>query len=149
MPSYLGVFTLAVIAVTITFSLAQVAWITGSIRASRAIHERLTRSMLRTTFRFLDRTPVGRILQRFTQDIHSIDGPLSERTQNTFQLTAQLIQRMVVIVIFVPAFLVPGLLLAAAGIAMAHLYIKAQLPVKRCANWVHFIELCNANISAM
>lgn len=135
LPSYLGVFTLAVIAVTVAFSLAQVTWISGSIRASRAIHERLSRSILRTTLRFLDKTPVGRILQRFTQDIRSVDGPLSERMQNTFQLTAQLVQRMVIIVIFVPVFLIPGVLLAAVGIAVARLYIKAQLPIKRCANW--------------
>jgi len=71
-------------------------------------------------------------MQRFTQDIHCIDRPISQHMQNTFQLTAQLVQRIVVIVIFAPAFLIPAVGLAVAGISVAHIYIKAQLPVKRC-----------------
>lgn len=120
-------------AVTVAYSTCQVAWITGSVKASSVIHASLTRSILHTTLRFLDKTPVGRIIQRFTQDIRTIDGPLSQRANNTIQLTAQVVQKMAVIVFFTPAFLVPGVALGIIGGIVAQLYIKAQLPIKRCA----------------
>lgn len=96
------------------------------------MHERLTKAILNTTLRFLDKTPVGRILQRFTVDIRSIDGALPERTENLLGLTVNLIERMLVIVLFTPAFLLPGILLALVGNYVAQIYIKAQLPIKRC-----------------
>lgn len=111
---------------------SQFIWIGGSIRASRTMHERLTKAILNTTLRFLDRTPVGRILQRFSADIRSIDGPLPDRTENLIELTINLVERMLVIVVFTPAFLLPGMLLAIVGNYIAQIYIKAQLPIKRC-----------------
>lgn len=74
---------------------------------------------------------MGRIIQRFTMDIRAIDGPLSERTESMLQLTVHMIQRLSIIVWFTPAFLLPGAVLAVAGLTIAQLYIKAQLPVKR------------------
>lgn len=102
------------------------------------MHAALTKSILHTTLRFLDRTPVGRILQRFTQDIRSVDGALSQRLNNVIQLTATLGQKMIVIVIFTPAFLVPGVALGVIGGVVAQMYIKAQLPVKR---YLHLLVL--------
>lgn len=138
--SYIAVFAIAVLTATAIFFISQWVWIGGSIRASRAIHERLTKAILNTTLRFLDRTPVGRIIQRFTMDIRAIDGPLSERTESMIQLTVHLIQRMSVIVWFTPAFLVPGAVLAVLGLTIAQLYIKAQLPVKR-----YWFRMCCAS----
>lgn len=40
----------------------------GSLRASRALFEKLTYTVLRTPLRWLDTVPVGRILNRFTYD---------------------------------------------------------------------------------
>lgn len=124
--SYLSIFALAVLAVTSAFSVSQLFWISGSIRASRTMHATLAKSILGTTFRFLDKTPIGRIIQRFTQDISSVDGNLSLQLGNVIQLSAQLIQKVVVIVTVTPAFLVPGLVLGIVGGIVTRIYIKVS-----------------------
>lgn len=113
---------------------SQYIWIGGSIRASREWHARLTRSILSTTLRFLDKTPVGRILQRFTADMRSVDDALPDRTNNLIEVTIALIEKLIVIICFTPAFLVPAVILAAVGNTVAQWYIRAQLPVKRCSS---------------
>lgn len=131
--SYLGIYAAAVLAGALVFSISQFFWIAGVVRAARSIHERLTRAILNTTMRFLDKTPVGRIIQRFTKDVAAVDTTLSRTTHNTIQLTLHLIQRLIIIVIFSPAFLIPGVVLLLLGGIIGQLYIRTQLPVKRYA----------------
>ncbi|KAJ2680519.1 hypothetical protein GGI25_000492 [Coemansia spiralis] len=45
----------------------------GSLKASRDIHKRLIRSIMHATPRFFDTTPIGRIINRFSGDMHTID----------------------------------------------------------------------------
>ena len=56
---------------------AYTVYIYGSIRASRSIHNKLSDSVLGTTLRWLDLTPVGRVISRFTMDIRAVDGPIA------------------------------------------------------------------------
>jgi hypothetical protein len=50
----------------------------GAIKASRDIHRRLVDRIFASYMRFLDSTPVGRIVSRFTKDMKSIDGMFTE-----------------------------------------------------------------------
>ncbi|KAJ3216559.1 hypothetical protein HK099_005825 [Clydaea vesicula] len=45
----------------------------GSLEASIALHQTLLERVLKTPMRFFDITPIGRILNRFSRDIQSID----------------------------------------------------------------------------
>jgi ABC-type multidrug transport system fused ATPase/permease subunit len=56
---------------------AYAVYIYGSIRASRSIHNKLSDSVLGATLRWLDMTPVGRVISRFTMDIRAVDGPIA------------------------------------------------------------------------
>ncbi|KAJ0419789.1 P-loop containing nucleoside triphosphate hydrolase protein [Aspergillus carlsbadensis] len=49
----------------------------GSIRASSVMFEQFTDAILRSPLRFLDTTPVGQILNRFTSDFGVLDSDLS------------------------------------------------------------------------
>ncbi|XP_053368772.1 ATP-binding cassette sub-family C member 10 [Clarias gariepinus] len=48
----------------------------GAIHAATVIHRRLLGSVLKATVTFFDTTPLGRILNRFSSDIYSIDDSL-------------------------------------------------------------------------
>ena len=130
-PSYLGVYCLTILASEVMYSISQVLWIGGGIRAAKALHERLVTAILNTTLRFLDKTPVGRIIHRFTKDIGSVDASLPRKAQSTIDLTMSVAQRLIIITLFAPAFITPGIVLAVMGMIIGQLYIKAQLPVKR------------------
>ena len=67
---YIGVMQEAqiIFVVMATFSLA-----TGAIFASKLIHNQLLVNILRLPMSFFDTTPSGRILNRFSKDINTID----------------------------------------------------------------------------
>ncbi|KAF8307170.1 hypothetical protein DL93DRAFT_2171840 [Clavulina sp. PMI_390] len=128
---YLGIFALVVLVVTLTFSLSQVVWVHGSMKASRYMHAALSKSILRATLRFLDRTPVGRMLQRFTQDIRSVDGMLSLRSNNFIRFTFMLVGKLLAILFITPQFTLPAIFFGVTGVVVGEMYMKTQMPVKR------------------
>lgn len=104
----------------------------GIINASRAIHEVLITSVLSATIRFFDTTPLGRIIARFTKDIRTVDGTVSNELMDMCWFTAVLSLKLAAIVYFTPVFLWPGLTFAIAGYVIGNFYVAAQLSVKRC-----------------
>ena len=56
---------------TFVSSIATSVYMFGGLRASRTIHRRLISSVLGTTLRWLDSTPVARVIARCTQDMQS------------------------------------------------------------------------------
>ena len=57
--------------------------------------------------RWLDETPTGRIIARFTQDIRAVDVSVPEAVMALTELAITLITKLVVIVIFTPIFVLP------------------------------------------
>jgi len=58
--------------------------------------------------RFLDTTPVGRIIGRFTKDMGTIDGPFTDISEGVGDASFSLIIKFVSIIIFVPLFGIPA-----------------------------------------
>jgi ABC-type multidrug transport system fused ATPase/permease subunit len=103
----------------------------AQIRVSRVIHNKLTGSLLSSTFRWLDTTPTSRIIARCTQDIQSIDGPLVRMTNRFIAMLVMCLSRLIAIAFSAPAFILPGFVIGSLGGLLGQIYIKAQLSVKR------------------
>lgn len=54
----------------------------SSIRASRYLHDKMLASIMRSPLSFFDTTPIGRIINRFSRDIETIDSILPETIQS-------------------------------------------------------------------
>ena len=80
---------------------------------------------------WLDETPASRIIARCTQDIAAIDGYVTQTFSAVVELTICMLVRLIGPVIFTPAFLLPGLLVAGLGVYIGNIYLKAQMSVKR------------------
>jgi ABC-type multidrug transport system fused ATPase/permease subunit len=63
----LGLFTLLVVYVN------NMLWAFRGIRAGQLFHDKILSATLKSEIRFFDSTPVGRILQRFSRDVESVD----------------------------------------------------------------------------
>ncbi|KAF9560869.1 multidrug resistance-associated ABC transporter [Agrocybe pediades] len=103
----------------------------GVVRSSRTIHTKLTDSVFGATLRWFDTTPTARIIARCTQDIGAIDGPVPSSLRAAVTQVAAAVTKLGAIVLFSPAFLLPGILVGMIGLAIGNLYLKAQLSVKR------------------
>ena len=65
--------------------LNRLLWLERGIAAGRGLHLTMLRSVLKAPLRFFDSTPVGRILQRFSRDVESVDIHL----QWSFEITVR------------------------------------------------------------
>jgi ABC-type transport system involved in cytochrome bd biosynthesis fused ATPase/permease subunit len=79
----------------------------------------------------LDETPASRIIARCTQDIASIDGSIAQTFAAVVELALCMFVRLMGPVIFTPLFLIPGIVVAALGVYIGNIYLKAQMSVKR------------------
>lgn len=63
----------------------------GAWRASKTLHEQMLHSVIRSTPRWFDTTPAGRIVNRFSRDQETIDGALAQSLRVVATWSAALI----------------------------------------------------------
>lgn len=123
-------------------SLSQALWVFRSLRASRIIHSQLLESVFSATFRWLDITPVGRIVARCTQDIASIDSQFEAFAYMLMRMSLNLVALFTSAVVMAGWFaFIPGMLLAVLGGFLGFVYLKCQLCIRR--------EMSNAKAPVM
>ncbi|KAK7742432.1 hypothetical protein SLS62_010740 [Diatrype stigma] len=103
----------------------------GSIRASRTLFAKLNFVVLRAPLRWLDTVPVGRVLNRFTADFHSVDTHMAYSLAFAGGAFLNLLG-----VIVAGLFVSPVILLFAAALLLvcawfAARYLHGARPVKR------------------
>ncbi|KAK7462765.1 hypothetical protein VKT23_020778 [Stygiomarasmius scandens] len=108
-----------------------IVFLFGSIRASKIIHNKLVESILGTTLRWLDMTPTSRVLTRCTKDIRDVDDPVSSFFSSLVSMSFMMAGSFLAVVVYTPAFLGPGLIIAFLGFLCGNIYVRAQLPIKR------------------
>lgn len=79
---WLGLYFAFVLIGVLALGTSAVLFYIGAVKASRDIHARLVDRIFACKTRFLDSTPVGRIVSRFTKDMKSIDGMFTEVSVN-------------------------------------------------------------------
>lgn len=78
-------------------------WLERGIRAGQRMHDLMLRSVLRSKIRFFDSTPVGRILQRFSRDVESVDAHLQWSFSAAVHTLIQVMVSVVLILTVLPA----------------------------------------------
>lgn len=71
--SAIGIYGLIGLFVLVLSLLNNFYWLERGIKAGKTMHDKMLRSVLAAPVRFFDSTPVGRIIQRFSRDIESVD----------------------------------------------------------------------------
>lgn len=84
------------------YTLGYLFYYRGILRASDRLHTLLVESILNTTSRWLDITPSGRLLSRFSSDVGNIDQGLS--TGDFLEMGMLLVIKFLGLVILVPLF---------------------------------------------
>ncbi|MCJ1283995.1 hypothetical protein MMC26_003326 [Xylographa opegraphella] len=124
---YLGISLLTVILTAVKVGTTMFA----SLRASKVLFRNLTNSILRANVRWLDTTPMGRILNRFVGDFEKVDDEISRSISFGSSYTFQLIG-IVVASLFVSAWaLIPAIVLLILCLLIARTYIKGARDIKR------------------
>ncbi|KAF7321911.1 ATP-binding cassette transporter [Mycena kentingensis (nom. inval.)] len=128
---YIGGYGLIILVSYLLYSTNFSLFAFGAMRASRSLHKQLVVSVLGTTLRWLDRTPVSRIIARCTVDMGTIDGIFSHVLSAIFSIVVSAIIKLSAVVFFAPVFFFAGVLVGIIGGACGHVYMASQLAVKR------------------
>ncbi|KAI0357911.1 P-loop containing nucleoside triphosphate hydrolase protein [Trametes cingulata] len=128
---YLTVYTALVGAGMAGAAFCVFYYVFGSVRAARIVHKELVTSILGTTLRWLDKTPTARIIARCTVDIQTLDTRFARTTELLVEVGVYMLLKMLAVVLFSPIFILPAAMVAIAGGLCGHIFMKAQLSVKR------------------
>ncbi|KAJ2233989.1 hypothetical protein IWW45_003763 [Coemansia sp. RSA 485] len=116
-------------------------------KSSKWFHQRALQRVLCSPMSFFDTTPLGRILNRFTRDIDSLDLALCDFFRQFYQNISRSIGSFVSIAILIPIFFAPLVPLFALSWALIYFYLRTSVEVQRVAAisrsplYAHYTEM--------
>ncbi|KAF9947554.1 hypothetical protein BGZ72_010475 [Mortierella alpina] len=128
---YLGVYILLSVFTLVFAALTNFYTIFGGLAASRSLHQQLLRKVSRAKVRFFDTTPIGRITNRFSSDISTIDDDVSNGLQGLFGAFVTVLGIVVIISANMPLFMVPAVFIVAIYGVIGALYVPVSRDLKR------------------
>uniref|UniRef100_A0A671TU15 ATP-binding cassette, sub-family C (CFTR/MRP), member 10 n=1 Tax=Sparus aurata TaxID=8175 RepID=A0A671TU15_SPAAU len=128
---YLNVYTCIAVANTVFTALRAFLFAHGVVCASTFIHRRLLDRVLKATMTFFDTTPMGRVLNRFSSDVYSVDDKLPFVLNILLATVFNLLGMLVIISYSLPWVLVPLLPLALFYFRTQRFYRHTSRELKR------------------
>ncbi|XP_069672860.1 ATP-binding cassette sub-family C member 4-like [Periplaneta americana] len=134
MPSsytYLYIYTgIVVILFTITIT-RSFSFYKFCMRCSSKLHNSMFTSIIHTRMRFFDLNPSGRIMNRFSKDMGSVDELLPKAIMDASQIILMMIGSLVVTVSVNLYFLIPIVVMGSIFWFIRRIYLKTSKNVKR------------------
>ncbi|KAJ2745009.1 hypothetical protein GGI20_002502 [Coemansia sp. BCRC 34301] len=115
------------------FAFFAVLLVASTYMCSKTLHGKALQRVLRAPMSFFDTNPLGRILNRFTRDVDSLDLALCDFFRQFYQNIARSIGSFVSISILVPIFLAPLIPLVALSWVLIYVYLRTSVEVQRVA----------------
>ncbi|OCK85996.1 P-loop containing nucleoside triphosphate hydrolase protein [Lepidopterella palustris CBS 459.81] len=129
-PWLIGFFLFAT-AVAVLFLITQGFMLVIVYSAGQQMFKDVMDRVAHATFRFYDTTPVGRLMNRLTSDINTIDGNISEQFQNVSWLSIAWISSIAVIASVTPLFLVFSFALSVAFVLIFLRFLPTSQSLRR------------------
>ncbi|XP_046596329.1 ATP-binding cassette sub-family C member 4 isoform X2 [Neodiprion lecontei] len=99
--------------------------------SSQSLHDRMFGSLIRTSMRFFDTNPSGRILNRFSKDMGAIDELLPKALLDAGQVIMLMIGSLIVASTVNAMFLIPVVIMGAIFAWIRKIYLRTSKNVKR------------------
>ncbi|EIN14192.1 hypothetical protein PUNSTDRAFT_49017 [Punctularia strigosozonata HHB-11173 SS5] len=128
---YLGGFAVLLLAQLVLRTVKAALWLRGGLRASVNIHQKLMESVLYATFRWLDKTPIARVITRCTQDINSVDTSLPSIIMQELVMSTGIMLKLLAIFLVVKDAFLAGVVMLAMALVVGRGYIRVQAALKR------------------
>lgn len=129
-PWLLGFFLLAIV-----HAVVYVIWrcflIVIVYTAGRRMFKDVMNRISHATFRFYDVTPVGRLMNRLTSDIGTVDGDIADEFEHSAYLIIAWLSSVVVIASVTPIFLVFSLILSALFVVIFLRFLPTSQSLRR------------------
>ena len=128
---YVGIYALLSLGSVIFMGIRYVSLYLTGLKASSRLHDGLIKGILYSPMSFFDQTPLGRITNRISKDIYTVDKTLPGVFASLFSCLFTVISTLVVILIATPLFIVVLILLSIYYVYEGLYYIKSNREIKR------------------
>ena len=128
---YVGIYALLSLGSVIFMGIRYVSLYLTGLKASSRLHDGLIKGILYSPMSFFDQTPLGRITNRISKDIYTVDKTLPGVFASLFSCLFSVLSTLIVIIIATPWFLVVLIFLSIYYIYEGLFYIKSSREIKR------------------
>uniref|UniRef100_A0A672I9D7 ATP-binding cassette, sub-family C (CFTR/MRP), member 2 n=1 Tax=Salarias fasciatus TaxID=181472 RepID=A0A672I9D7_SALFA len=126
-----GVFGALGVAQGLFVFLGTLILVNASIAASRILHERLLKNMMRVPMIFFDTTPIGRVVNRFAEDIFTIDEAIPNSLRSWILCLLGVLGTLFVICLATPLFTIVLVPLAIIYYFVGRFYVATSRQLRR------------------
>ncbi|KAF7730272.1 hypothetical protein EC973_002515 [Apophysomyces ossiformis] len=117
-PIFLGVYVLLNLMTILAKAIRISVLYYNTVHASKVIHQRLLNSIFRAPLRWFDTVPVGAMLNRFTNDLATIDLRCPYAIMGICITTSVIVSSLLVVAVVMPKFLLPIVFVALWALMM-------------------------------
>ncbi|PKY09269.1 putative ABC multidrug transporter [Aspergillus campestris IBT 28561] len=135
---YLTVYGAAIMAFLVMQLTNNLIYQYGGWAAARTMHKKLVTAVLSAPISWFDENPVGRVVNRFGNDMRSIDALIIDWLRMSMENGLRFLLRIASVASIMPIFALPAAIVCTAGFLIGEMYTRAQVSIKR---------LCSVNYS--
>ncbi|CDO68601.1 hypothetical protein BN946_scf184996.g32 [Trametes cinnabarina] len=128
---YIGIYSAIALATGLVINIGVLAQSLGALRASRILFEKLLRTVVHATMRWHDVTPQGRMLNRFSKDVETIDMSLAGTLESVYQSLGSFAVSVITVIVIFPLFIVPATFLGYMYRRIAIAYLNTGRDLRR------------------
>ncbi|KAK5628524.1 hypothetical protein RRF57_004239 [Xylaria bambusicola] len=128
---YLGIYAVWTFGDTFFNGLTYVCYELGGWRAARTLHNNFMRAIVNVPLSWFKTTPVGRIVNRFSRDMASLDTNIIGMLRMTIENAVRLCFQSFAVSAVLPVFMVPVAACCFLGIIAGEIYTRTAVAVKR------------------
>ncbi|XP_046571958.1 LOW QUALITY PROTEIN: multidrug resistance-associated protein 1-like [Haliotis rubra] len=128
---YLSVYSAATFSQAVLIFFFVAATFTQMVRAAATLHENLLDNVLRQPMAFFETTPTGRIMNRFTRDVGTIDSQMARILRQWLNNVSRLITIIAIISYSTPLFLTVVVPILVLYVVIQRMYIPTSRQLRR------------------
>ncbi|KAG8843875.1 hypothetical protein FRB96_003699 [Tulasnella sp. 330] len=128
---YVAVYGGIGVAAALVSTVNSIVQYAGSYRASKILFTRLLTTIIGSPMRFFDTTPAGRILNRFSSDMSTVDASLSSSLRATTYNIASFLVAVMTVIVVLPPFALPALIITYCYYRLSQGYLVTGRMLRR------------------
>lgn len=128
---YIYIYTIVIVLSVLLTTFRSMFFFKVCMNASKNLHNTMFSNVLEATMRFFDTNPSGRILNRFSKDIGSVDELLPSSMLDALQIFMVMLGILCMVFIVTPWMVGPAVILTALYILIRNVYLSTAQDIKR------------------
>ncbi|KAI0875870.1 ABC transporter [Hypoxylon argillaceum] len=128
---YLGIYAAWTLGDTFFSGLTYICYERGGWHAARTLHSNFIRAIMNVPLSWFKTTPVGRIVNRLSRDMTSLDSALVGMLRMTIENAIRLLFQSFAVSAVLPVFMFPVAACCVVGIIAGEIYTRTAVSIKR------------------